>query len=246
MSLKRPLLQYLRQSAVGVAISLAISGVMAQPLDESVRTRYPAGSISSLEQADRALAEASAERNAVERRFAAEQGNCYTKFFATSCMDESRERRRKALADVRTVEIEANEFKRRERAAERDREVAQRIADSEAKRIEREKQLQQQQQAQPADAGLVEKKDTGTVSPATQQHPSGPSQAERAARHEAKLRRIQAEEAANAAKRAENVEAYERKQREAEEHQKEVENRKAEKERERARKAASSPSSSAQ
>lgn len=233
MSLKCHPLQYFRQSAIGIAISLAMAGVMSQPLNDSVHTRYPVGAISSTEQADRALAEASGERNAIEQRFAAEQGNCYTKFFATTCMDESRERRRKALADVRAVEIEANEFKRRERAAERDREVAQRIADSEAKRVEREQQSQQ------AKAGAVEKQDAGTVSPA---HHSGPSQAERTAQHEAKLQRIQAEEAANAAKRAENVAAYERKQREAEEHLKEVENRKAEKERERARKAASSPS----
>lgn len=227
----------LRQSAMGLMIALAIGSVIAQPLADRVRMRYPAGSISTVEEADRALADASAERDVAEQRYAAEQGNCYTKFFATSCMDESRERRRKALADIRAVEVEANEFKRKQRAAERDREVAQRIADSEAKRVERDKELEQQQQRQ-ANSGAGKKSEAGTNEMIAPERSSGPSISERTARHEEKLRRIQAEEAANAAKRAENVAAYERKQREAAEHLKEVEGRKAEKERERSQKGA--------
>lgn len=242
MRLNSFLLPGLRQTALGLTISLVVAGALAQPLAGSVRTRYPAGSISTVEEADRALADASVERDAAERRYGAEQESCYTKFFATSCMDESRERRRKALAEIRAVEVEANEFKRKERAAERDREVAQRIADSEAKQAEREKELQQQQR-QAGDA--AKKPEPAAPNPAAQEVSSGMSISERTARHEAKLRRIQAEDAANAAKRAENIAAYERKQREAEEHQKEVENRKAEKERERLQKAISSPASPA-
>ena len=218
---------------IGLAAVMAVASAAGQASGGSVAAKYPAGSIASVEAADSALAEAAIERDAAERRYATEQSNCYSKFFATSCMDEARERRRKALADIRAVEVQANEFKRRERAAERDREVAQRKADSEAKLAEREKQLQQQREAgRTVGAKTVSEASKSSRDDAAS---SAAGKQDRTAQHEAKLKRIQAEEAANAAKRAENIAAYERKQQEAEKHLKEVESRKAEKEREKAR-----------
>ena len=225
-------------TVMGLIIALAASGALAESL-AGVAQRYPAGSILNVEDAERALADAAIQREAVEQRYVAEQSNCYTKFFATNCMDEARERRRKTLAEIRAVEIQANEFKRKARAAERDRETAQRIAESEAKQAEREKQLQEQQQMRSPEEDGTDKKPDPTEPAASQS--SGASMSTRTIRHEAKLRRIQAQEAASAGKRAENVAAYERKQREAEEHLREIEDRKAEKERERSKKSASVP-----
>lgn len=233
------------RAVIGLAAVMAMASAMGQASGGGVAAKYPAGSIVTAEAADRALAEAAVERNTAEQRYTTEQGNCYSKFFATSCMDEARERRRKALADIRAVEVQANEFKRRERAAERDREVAQRKADSEAKLAEREKQLQQQREAgRTVGAKTVSEASKSSRDDAAS---SAAGKQDRTAQHEAKLKRIQAEEAANAAKRAENIAAYERKQQEAEKHLKEVESRKAEKERERAKKASSaSPPSGTQ
>lgn len=232
-------------AAIGLAAVMAAASAPAQVSNGGVAAKYPAGSISSTDAADRALAEAAVERTAAEQRYATEQGNCYSKFFATSCMDEVRERRRKELADIRAVEVQANEFKRRDRAAERDREVAQRKADSEATLAEREKQLQQQQQLREA-GGTADAKAVSEAGKSSRNDaiPSASGKQDRMVQHEAKLKRIQAEEAANAAKRAENIAAYERKQQEAEKHLKEVESRKAEKERERAKKASSASSQS--
>lgn len=230
---------------IGLAAVMAVASAAGQASGGGVAAKYPAGSIATVEAADRALAEAATERDAAEQRYATEQGNCYSKFFATSCMDEAHERRRKELADIRAVEVQANEFKRRERAAERDREVAQRKADSEAKLAEREKQLQQQQQQREAGGTADVKALPGAGKSSKEDSKSSAlGEQDRTAQHEAKLKRIQAEEAANAAKRAENIAAYERKQQEAEKHLKEVESRKAEKERERAKKASSASSSS--
>lgn len=234
--MSRPNPSSFRIGCAALLFCIAASASAQSP--EEVAARYPAGTIATTETADRALAEASGAREAVERRFSEEQANCYTRFFATSCMDESRERRRKALTDIRAVEVQANEFKRRERAAERDREVAQRIADSEAKRVERERQMQLQQEravnvpAKADDGRTAAQRDAAPVS----------EKPDRAVRHEAKLRKMQAEEAADAERRARNVAAYERKQKEAEAHLKEVESRKLEKE--RARKAAAASSAS--
>lgn len=225
---------------IGATACAAAQLAIAQQSQDAPAARYPAGSITTVEQADRALSFAATERDAAEQRYAAEQEKCYTKFFATSCMDEARERRRKALADIRAVEVQANEFKRKERAAERDREAAQRIADSEAKRADHERQLLQKQQNEAAaDAG---EKQVAPEAP-REAAVSSDGKTDRVIRHEAKVRREQSAQAANAARRAENVAAYERKQKEAEARLKEVENRRAEKERERSRKSVSEAAS---
>lgn len=93
-----------------------------------VAARYPAGSISSVEAAERALAEASAARAKIEAEYAEEKRRCYPAFFMTSCLDHAAERRRQAVAQVRPVEIEAETFRRRARVEERDKELAERNA----------------------------------------------------------------------------------------------------------------------
>lgn len=232
-------LQGLRCALSGLTIALVLAPAYAESSAIGYAIRYPAGSISTNDNADQALADAALERTAVEQRYASEQRECYSRFFATACMEDAKERRRKALAEVRAVEVEANEFKRKARLTERDRALAERLAGSDAKRIENEKRMRE---TESNSSQKQEDSVPSTTAAQTSSH-SSMNTSQRVVRQEAKMRRIRAEESAKAAKRAENVTAYEKKQREAREHQKAVEKRKADKERERLRKQASSPAS---
>jgi len=231
------LLQGMRRTLSGLTVAFVlVLPAYAESSGTGLAMHYPAGSISTNDNAEQALAEAALERNAVEQRYALEQEDCYSHFFATACMEDAKERRRKALAEVRAVEVEANEFKRKARVVERDRALAERLADSDAKRAENEKRMQN------AGSTSSQKQEVNVLSTAAAQASSHSSMyaSPRVVRQAVKMQRIQAEESANAAKRTENVAAYEKKQREAQERQKAVENRKAEKERERLRKQAPS------
>lgn len=88
--------------------------------------RYPSGSILSLEAADTALTEMDKERKRVDAQYAQEQKDCYQKFFTTRCLDKAKEEHRAAIAQLRSIEVEANAFKRKARVAERDRVLEER------------------------------------------------------------------------------------------------------------------------
>lgn len=230
-----------------VAIVLALSSsqwVAAQELSAvggnstdshlaGISDRYPSGSIRSVEIADHALTDVEQERSLVEARFADEERACYPKFFVTSCLDAAKEKRRRALAEIQQVEVEANAFKRRARVEERDKALADKAPQA-APIIKPSKEVKE--------SNAVPKKSTPSVdqrsdrSGAPKDRDEGAAIPDRAAQHKAKLEKLNEEEAASARKRAENVAEYERKVRAAEERQREVAARKAEKERKRAAK----------
>lgn len=166
------------------------------------------------------MAEARQERAAVDARFALDERNCHPKFFATACLEDAKEQRRVALTHIRSVEVEANGFRRRARVVERDQALAERRAQEEAEEPQRKKeQLEKEASAAQKAAATTEVNAQRAVADT------------RAARQEAKLKQRQAEQTANAKKRAENVAAYEKKQREAQAHQREIAAKKVEKER---------------
>lgn len=187
----------------------------------SINERYPAGSIKTEVAADAALADVGKERAAIEARFTVEEQACHPKFFATSCVEQAKERKRKALANVRKVELEANSFKRREKAEERDKAVAERQSKAEADLLEREHALQGKE-AEPHDAQKIDARDAERKAPAIF--------SDRVAEHEAKQQRLAQEEKANEAKRAENVADYEKKVKAAQERQRKIAEKKAKKE----------------
>lgn len=214
-----------------IAVSSAIlaQGVSAQPApppaEASVTAHYPPGSIRSVEAADLALAEVGKERAEVERRFADEKNACFSRFFASSCEEDAKEWRRAALERLKTVEVEANAFKRRARVDERDRALEEKRMQDEKDRQERMRR-EEENPRQPRAAGQEQQS-------AVEAGQSAASATERQARHQAKLKRIEAEEAANAPKRAENIAAYRKKVQDAQARQREIEKRKAEKAQER-------------
>lgn len=98
----------------------------AQPADQLLAAEFPAGSIGSSETAQAALARVPEARAEVQQRFALEQADCYERFLVSSCLSDARLRQRRASGAVRKVEVEARAYLRRERAAERDRALAER------------------------------------------------------------------------------------------------------------------------
>lgn len=210
-----------------IALHFSCASAQQVPTDSasvpaSVSERYPAGSIKSVETADAALAEVGRERAEIEARFAVEEHACHPKFFATSCVDEARERRRQALSQLRNVELEANAFKRRERVAEREKAAADRLAKEEADRQER---VREQREVQGVDSASQERAEAAKA--------QGRASPDREAEHAARLKHLEEKDRADAPKRAENMAEYERKVRAAEERQRKVAQRKAEREAER-------------
>jgi hypothetical protein len=104
----------------------AVSAVSAEIIEQALLDHYPAGSINAVAAARTALTDVDVVRKAVEQRFAEGRADCMNKFFMTRCVDESKEIRRAALHSIRKVEVEANAFLRKDRAAERERTIAER------------------------------------------------------------------------------------------------------------------------
>lgn len=214
--------------AFGAAADLPVSASASS--ETSLHKLYPAGSIQSNESADQALAAAAQERAKIEARFGVDERACLPKFFATSCLEDAKERRRADLAKVRTVEVEAKSFKRHARVAERDQALQERREEDEAEAPQR-----MQEQIDKA-ARAARKADTGPaatppVTPPAQDAAPGAGNT-REAQHEAKQQQRQTMEIANAKKRAENVSAYRKKVEEAATRQREIAAKQAEKERE--------------
>jgi len=186
---------------------------------EGLAAKYPSGSIQTQESADQALREVDQQRAAVEQKFAVQQHECYSKFFATDCLDAAKEERRVALAQIRKVEVDANSYVRSARVVERDRNLAEKRA---------------------RDAANPPKPLTDVApKPASQSAPHDPSEGtRRIAEHDAKVKAQQQEEEARAPERAAKVEAYNKKVAEAEQRQRDVAQKKAEKKKEAEDKAA--------
>jgi colicin import membrane protein len=208
----RLLLSVLATFSLSVSTFAQTAGKAA---DISVAERYPSGSIKSVETAERALADVGKEREAVKMRFAEDERACYAKFFVASCLEDAKERRRSALELLHNIENEANLYERQARVQERDKALVEKRAQDDAAQAERQRNS---------------KIETVKPKPVVPLKEPDPDQVDRVARHERKMKQMQAEEAADAQKRAENIAAYEKKVEEAKEHKKEVERKKAEKE----------------
>lgn len=79
---------------------LASSGVLAQTSNDAERLRI------------------STERATLEEGFSREDAACYKKFFVNNCLNEVKNKRRDALADLRRQEISINDQERKAKAAE--------------------------------------------------------------------------------------------------------------------------------
>lgn len=112
--------------ALMTAGMLATRAAHAETLEQALVKRFPPGAITSAVSAKEALANVDAARREAEQTFSVERTRCYDKFFTSSCLSEAKDTRRVALSNIRKVEVEANAFLRKEKAAERDRVIAER------------------------------------------------------------------------------------------------------------------------
>ncbi len=111
---------------------LTTSALCAESDAAALNARYPAGSIDTVEQAINALADVNLQRNHASEDFLAAKDVCLHKFFVSSCLDKAKERQRKILKVIRDIEVEANAYLRKEKADERDRNVAERMRRAES------------------------------------------------------------------------------------------------------------------
>lgn len=137
--------EILRKSIVTNCLLLAIAGgsivtsTLAQSmsvLENTPMTQSPGESssnassnavlpIASVAEADRLLKDVEAQRGSINARYRDEEARCLTRFFVTSCIDDAKERRRVGLRSIRSIEVQANAFKRSFKAEQRDRQLQQ-------------------------------------------------------------------------------------------------------------------------
>lgn len=219
-----------RRWGITVCLAFLVSSAVAQPsvgpATEAAK-RYPKGAIQSVSDADDALNVVGRERAAIESRYTQEEQECHPKFFATSCIEQAKERRRKATMELRAVENAANVYKRRARVEERDKAVEEKRLQAETDRMDRIRLPKEADQPGAQQEKPLQSVETGVVKPQASPSPG------RKERHQEKLSRLQSEETAKAEERAEKVAKYEKKVQAAKARQQEVAAKKAEKEQKR-------------
>jgi hypothetical protein len=200
-----------------------------------LKERYPTDSIQSAESARSALKDVQEARTRIEARYTAEQHACYPKFFTTSCLDKATEHRRKDLAAIRPIEVEANAFIRKSKVVESDRRLAEKAAQNEADAAQRAKDGEHKALVI-HDKEATDQRDA--ISREAQRQKRADEAARKVAEHAAKEQQRKAHEEKDAEQRAANIVKYNKKVHDAEMRQKDVAQKKAERERQRADKAA--------
>ena len=200
---------------------------------------HPPGSIHSVVGADDVLTDVTKARAEVELRNLNERRVCYKKFFTNHCLDAAKEQRRLALKQIRPLEVEANAFKRRATADDRDKALAEQQAKND---ISAPKLQQDQKDKESSIANKVKQagEHDAAVTANTKLHAGEADK--RVSDNAKKLQQIQQNEAAKASERAANRAAFVRKGQDAADRQREVAEKKAEKARQLAeKKAAAAP-----
>lgn len=192
-----------------LALACALSGCGSAP----VVPKEPAlPALTSNAQAAQQLAAVARARARIEADFAERERVCYARFFVNRCLDEAKEQHRVALAEQRSLEVQAERYQRQAIADERDRQMA--IA---------EKKYQEDEARLAAQAP----KPAPVVTPLPPARtPVAPA---RIAERNARLQTQQQQDAKDTAQRAQNVRDYEARKANAEEGKQRVAKRKADK-----------------
>ena len=190
------------------------------PVD-SLRDRFPSSSIDSVQKADGALRETTAAKPRVENAFKASARACLTKVLVNSCLDDARTKRRNRMNDIDAIEIEANRYKRADRAQRLDAQRAARDAEREAKAPADEaarkenRKAYESRQSDAARAAAERARPTDRAKPSSNARPPKVAPPSDAVVH--------------AAQRAKNAADYAKKRKDADVHQAEIQHRLVEK-----------------
>ncbi len=202
-----------------VAVALVAALLAAGAAQARLGQRFPPGSITTAEQAQKALAAAEITSREADAEYQSALKRCASEFLVNPCNNKAREARDETRRDAQRVRLEANATRRRLDAEER----ARRRAEDEKRR----------KSSVPASSPAKASPD--------EQAPREKRAAENRARHEQRLLQYAEEEArrtreaeADAAARADNVKRFEDNQRRAAEHAKEKEAERIANERRRA------------
>ncbi len=202
-----------------LVVSSAVAG--AAPPDpaaiDALHDRFAAGSIDSVDRADAAVAATAGAKTTVEKDYKDTARGCLKTVLVNQCIDRARDVRRRRLADIAAVELEADRFKRRDRSDRLESDRKQRDAERSAKapiddaQRARSREAYDKRQTQAAhdavdrDAAAARRSAAGPRKPPARKKPT--------------------EAEASADVREKNARAYEAKQREAVEHQAVIEHR---------------------
>src|SRR4029450_4439856 len=180
---------------------------------EEFSARYPAGSITTREQADAAVKATQQEEQRLHKLYADRDAACYGQFLVNDCREKVRRERELALRDGKRVEVEAKDTRRRLDQQDLERRRAEEQKQREATAGEREQREKaarsglEQRQSQSADRAA------GAITP------------EQAARNQAEYERKQKEHAERVAKEqqraaqsSQNAAEYKQKQVDAAKH----------------------------
>ncbi len=113
-----------------LASTFAVVAMAAGP--DNFRERFPPSSITSNEKADAALAVTSGAKQRAEKDYKAAAHECQKKFAVNDCIEQARTLRHDRLSEIDAVEVEANRFRRRDKADRIEAERAKREADRSA------------------------------------------------------------------------------------------------------------------
>src|SRR4249920_4166926 len=185
-----------------VAMWLGCAGAIAADFAE----QYPPGSITTRAQADQAIAAAEKEQTRLKQVFDQRDQDCYRQILVNDCREKVRRDRETARRDVRRVEVEAKDLRRKLEQEDNERKRAEQQRQQPATDAAREAKAAEAQKRQDKAAG-------GAKPPATE---------EEIARNRAEYERKQKEHADRLAKEqqratenAKNVAEYEQKQADA-------------------------------
>lgn len=124
-------------ATVAFACAFAAASLAAEPADsaasDGLRDRFPAGSIDSVERADAAIAATKGAKGRVEKDFKDQARACLKAILVNQCLDRARDLQRRRTSEIDAVALEADRYKRRERADRLAADRAQRDAERAAK-----------------------------------------------------------------------------------------------------------------
>lgn len=115
--------------AASVAKGSTMEKVKTSPEVAAILKVFPAGSIDSVDKADKVLEIVSIEKENVEARLFNDKLDCNRKFLVYQCYDRVLETKRIDLKELHALEVEAKRFKRSEDVRQRDLALDKRKAD---------------------------------------------------------------------------------------------------------------------
>jgi len=120
-------MNWFKLSAATAIVALCSACASTPPVvDTNVKIDFPQTSpITSIEQADAALAAVDLSRQQIDWRYRQKELICYDKFFMNSCLRDAKAERRRDLAIVKKSEVDANFFKRKNDVEEMDRNLVE-------------------------------------------------------------------------------------------------------------------------